>query len=96
LVVGPVEEVVVVICLLSLALLQAEVWVVVVVEVVVCVKPAFALGGFVTGDVVVVEVEPQFLVLSAWAGENQAPPTAVNTARVVATVRFLSAIGLLL
>jgi hypothetical protein len=90
LVVGPVEEVVV--CLLSLALLQAEVWVVVVV--VVCVKPAFPLGG-VTGDVVV--VVPQSLTLAAWAaGENQTPPTAVNAARVVATVRFLSDIGLLL
>jgi hypothetical protein len=38
-------------------------------------------------DVVVVHV----LVLPAWAaGENQTPPTAVNAARVVATVRFLS------
>ncbi|MCC8974673.1 hypothetical protein [Bradyrhizobium brasilense] len=95
-VVGPVEEVVVVVCLLSLALLQAEVWVVVVVVVVVCVKPAFPLGG-VTGDVEVEVVVPQSLVLAAWAaGENQNPPTAVNAARVVATVRFLSDIGLLL
>jgi hypothetical protein len=65
LVVGPVEEVVVVVCLLSLALLQAEVWVVVVDVVVVCVKPAFALGGFVTSDVVVLVVVPQSLVLAA-------------------------------
>jgi hypothetical protein len=84
-VVGPV--VLVVVCLLSLALLQAEVWVVVVV--VVCVKPAFPLGG-VTGDVVV--VVPQSLVLAAWAaGKN--PPTAVNAAKVVATVKFFSAMG---
>jgi hypothetical protein len=54
-VVGPV----VIVCLLSLALLQAEVWVVVVV----CVKPAFALGGFVTGVIVV----PQSLTFCAWA-----------------------------
>jgi len=73
---------------LVLLLLQALVWVVVVV----CVKPAFPLGGFVTSVVVV-----QVLELSAWAaGENQTPPTAVNAARVVATVRFLSDIGLLL
>jgi hypothetical protein len=97
LVVGPVEEVVVVVCLLSLALLQAEVWVVLVVVVVVWVKPAFPLGGFVTGDVVVLVEVPQSLVLSAWAaGENQNPPTAVNAARVVATVKFLSDMGLLL
>ncbi|TYO65270.1 hypothetical protein FXV83_17090 [Bradyrhizobium hipponense] len=96
LVVGPVEEVVVVVCLLSLALLQAEVWVVVVEVVVVWVKPAFSLGG-ITGDVVVAVVVPQSFVLAAWAaGENQAPPTAVNAARVIATVRFLSDIGLLL
>jgi len=77
----------------SLLLLQAEVWVVD--AVVVVVKPAFAFGGFVTSVVVV--VVPQSLVLAAWAaGENQTPPTAVNAARVVATVRFLSDIGLLL
>jgi hypothetical protein len=78
----------------SLALLQAEVWVVDVV--VVDVKPAFELGGFVTAVVVV--VLPQSLTLgAAWAaGENQNPPTAVNATRVVATVRFLSDIGLLL
>jgi hypothetical protein len=65
-VVGPV----VVVCLLSLALLQAEVWVVVVV----CVKPAFPLGG-VTG----VTVVPQSLTFCAWAaGENQTPPTAAE------------------
>jgi hypothetical protein len=80
----------------SLLLWQAEVWVVLVVVVVVCVKPAFPLGG-VTGDVVVVVVLPQSLTLPAWAaGENQNPPTAVNAARVVATLRFLSDIGLLL
>jgi hypothetical protein len=69
----------------SLALLQAEVWVVDVV--VVDVKPAFELGGFVTGVVVV--VLPQSLTLgAAWAaGENT---TAVSAARVVATVTFLS------
>jgi hypothetical protein len=96
-VVGPVEEVVVVVWFVSLLLLQAEVWVVVVVELVVCVKPAFSLGG-VTGDVVVVVVDPQSLIwAAAWAaGENQNPPTAVNATRVVATVRFLSDIGLLL
>jgi hypothetical protein len=54
-------------------------------------------GGFVTPDVVVLVVVPQSLVLAAWAaGENQTPPTAVNAVRVVATVRFLSDIGLLL
>jgi hypothetical protein len=37
------------------------------------------------------------LVLAAWAaGENQTPPTAVNTARVVAIVRFLGDMELLL
>ena len=62
--------------------------------VVVDVKPALELGGFVTSDVVVVVVVPQFLVLAAWAaGENKSPPTAVNAARVVASVRFLSDIG---
>jgi hypothetical protein len=77
----------------SLALLQAEVWVVVLDVVVVCVNPAFELGG-VTPDVVVVVVVPQSLVLAAWAaGENESPATAVNAARVVATVRFLNAIG---
>jgi hypothetical protein len=76
----------------SLLLPQAEVWVVDVVVVVV--KPAFELGGFVTSVVVV--VVPQSLTLSAWAGENANPPTAVNATRVVATVRFLSDIGLLL
>jgi hypothetical protein len=96
LVVGPVVVCCVVCRPVSLLLLQAEVWVVVVVVVVVCVKPAFSLGGFVTGCVVVELVVPQFLTLSAWAGENPAPQTAVNTARVVATVRFLNAIGLLL
>jgi hypothetical protein len=41
------------------------------------------------GEFVVVVVH--VLVLPAWAaGENQTPPTAVNAARVVATVRFLS------
>jgi hypothetical protein len=52
----------------SLLLLQAEVWVVDVV--VVDVKPAFGLGGFVTSVVVV--VVPQSLTLgAAWAaGEN--------------------------
>jgi hypothetical protein len=81
----------------SLLLPQAEVWVVLVDVVVVVVKPAFELGGFVTGDVVVAVVVPQSLTLSAWAaGENQNPPTAANAARVVATVRFLSDIGLLL
>jgi hypothetical protein len=81
----------------SLLLLQAEVWVVDVDVVVVCVKPAFALGGFVTSDVVVLVVVPQSLVLAAWAvGENQIPPTPANAARVVATVRFFSDIGLLL
>jgi hypothetical protein len=80
----------------SLLLLQAEVWVVLLVVVVVCVKPALPLGG-VTGAVVVVVVVPQSLTLPAWAaGENQPPPTAVNAARVVATVRFLSDIGLFL
>jgi len=79
-----------------LALLQEEVWVVVVDVVVVCVKPALELGG-VTPDVVVVVVVPQSLVLAAWAaGENKNPPTAVNAASVVATVRFLSDIGLFL
>jgi len=92
LVVGPVEELVVVCRPVSLLLLQAEVWVVFVVVVVVCVKPALEFGGFVTPDVVVVVVVPQSLVLAAWAGgENQSPPTAVNTARVVATIGFLSA-----
>ncbi|MBB4363500.1 hypothetical protein GGD65_004545 [Bradyrhizobium sp. CIR18] len=38
------------------------------------VKPALSLGGFVT----VVVVVPQFLTLSAWAGDKQAPPTAVK------------------
>jgi hypothetical protein len=91
LVVGPVELEVVVSRPVSLLLLQAEVWVVDVVVVVVCVKPALALGGFVTSDVVVLVVVPQSLVLAALAvGENQTPPTAVNAARVVATVRFLS------
>jgi hypothetical protein len=97
LVVGPVEELVVVWRPVSLLLLQAEVWVVLVVVVVVCVKPALELGGFVTGDVVVLVVVPQSLVLAAWAaGENENPPTAVNTAKVFATVRFLSDMGLLL
>jgi hypothetical protein len=59
----------------SLLLLQAEVCVVDVV--VVCVKPAFELGGFVTSVVVV--VVPQSLVLAAWAaGEKQSPPTAAK------------------
>ncbi len=58
--------------------------------VVVSVKPALGLGG-VTPDVVVVVVVPHSLVLAAWAaGRNQTPPTAVNAAKVVATVRFLS------
>jgi hypothetical protein len=72
-VVGPV---VVVVCSpVSLLLLQAEVWVVDVV--VVCVKPAFSLGGFVTEVVLV--VVPQSLTLAACAaGENQAPPTVVK------------------
>jgi hypothetical protein len=71
----------------SLLLLQAEVWVVEVVVVVV--KPALELGGFVTAVVVV--VVPQSLVLSAWAaGENQTPPTAIKAARVVVSVKFLS------
>ncbi|WP_314963679.1 hypothetical protein [Bradyrhizobium cosmicum] len=74
---------------MSLLLPQAEVWVVVVVDV----KPAFSLGGFVT----VVVVVPQSFTLSAKAaGENENKPTAVSAAKVVATVRFLSAIGLLL
>jgi hypothetical protein len=53
-----------------LLLLQAGVWVVVVVDV----KPAFALGGFVTAVVVV----PQSLILgAAWAaGENAAKVNA--------------------
>jgi hypothetical protein len=77
----------------SLLLLQAEVWVVDVV--VVCVKPALSFGGFVTGEVVV--VVPQSLTLAAWAaGENHKPPTVVNATTVIATVRFLSAMGLLL
>jgi hypothetical protein len=85
-VVGPVVTV----CLLSLALLQAEVWVVVVV----CVKPAFPLGGFVTAVVVV----PQSLVLAAWAGENQALPTAVRvkanpTSSVFSMLRSYSVLG---
>lgn len=97
LVTGPVEVSVLVTRPVSLALLQAAVWVVVVVVVVVCVKPALAFGGFVTSDVVVLVVVPQSLTLSAWAaGENQAPPTAINAAKVVATVRFLNEIGLLL
>jgi hypothetical protein len=59
----------------SLLLPQAEVWVVDVVVVVV--KPAFELGGFVTSVVVV--VVPQSLTLSAWAaGENQTPPKAAK------------------
>jgi hypothetical protein len=95
--VGPVVVSVVITSPVSLALLQAAVCVSVIVVVVVAVKPAFALGGFVTGDVVVEDVLPQSLVLAAWAaGENQNPPTAVNAARVVAAVRFLSDIGLLL
>jgi hypothetical protein len=58
---------VVITCFVSLALLQAEVWVVDVVVVVV--KPALAFGGFVTPVVAV--VVPQSLVLAAWAaGEN--------------------------
>jgi hypothetical protein len=95
LVVGPVEEVDVVCRPVSLLLPQAAVWVVVVDVVVVCVKPAFELGGFVTSDVVVLVVVPQSLTLSAWAA-GESPPTAVNAARVVETVRFLSDIGLLL
>jgi hypothetical protein len=76
-----------------LLLLQAAVWVSVVV--VVAVKPALALGGFVM--FVVAVVVPQSLTLSAWAaGENQTPPTAVNAASVVATARFLRDIGFLL
>jgi hypothetical protein len=72
-VVGPV---VVVVCSpVSLLLLQAAVWVSVVV--VVCVKPAFPLGGFVTSVVAV--VVPQFLTLSAWAiGDSQTPLTAAK------------------
>jgi hypothetical protein len=98
LVVGPVEEVVVVVCLLSLALLQAEVWVVVVEVVVVWVKPAFPLGG-VTGDVVVAVVVPQSLTLAAWAaGENQIPPTAAEvkanpTSSVFSMLRSYSVLG---
>jgi hypothetical protein len=85
-VVGPV----VIVCLLALALLQAEVWVVVVV----CVKPAFPLGGFVTGVVVV----PQSLTFCAWAGENQAPPTAAEvkanpTSSVFSMLRSYSVLG---
>jgi len=73
----------------SLLLPQAEVWVVVVVDV----KPAFSLGGFVT----VVVVVPQSLTLSAWAaGENENKPTAVSAAKVAATLRFLGDMRLLL
>jgi len=86
-VVGPV-----VVCRpVSLLLLQAEVWVVVVV----CVNPAFALGGFVTGVMVV----PQSLTLFAWAaGENHTPPTAaeVNTnpnSNVFSMLRSYSVLG---
>jgi hypothetical protein len=98
-VVGPVEEVVVVVCLLSLALLQAEVWLVLVVVVVVWVKPAFPLGGFVTSDVVVLVVVPQSLVLAAWAaGENENPPTAAEvkanpTSSVFSMLRSYSVLG---
>jgi hypothetical protein len=58
------------------------------------VKPAFSLGGFVTEVVVV----PQSLTLSAWAGENQAPPTAVKvnanpTSSVFSILRSYSVLG---
>jgi len=58
----------------SLLLPQAEVWVVDVV--VVDVKPAFALGGFVTSVVVV--VVPQSLTLSAWAADENTTTAKVN------------------
>jgi hypothetical protein len=85
-VVGPV----VITCLLLLALLQAEVWVVVAV----CVKPAFEFGGFVTG----VTAVPQSLTFCAWAGENQAPPTAAEvkanpTSNAFSMLRSYSVLG---
>ena len=65
-------------------LLHEDVWV----FVVWVVQPFEGLSGFVVWHV---------LVLPAWAaGEKHTAPTAVNAARVVATVRFLSDIGLLL
>jgi hypothetical protein len=82
---------VVVVCWPVVLLLpQAEVWVVVVVDV----KPAFELGGFVTAVVVV----PQSLVLSAWAGENQTPPTAAEVkanpiSNVFSMLRSYSVLG---
>jgi hypothetical protein len=56
------------------------------------VKPAFALGG------VTVLVVVQVLELSAWAGENQAPPTAGKvkanpTSSVFSMLRSYSVLG---
>jgi hypothetical protein len=74
----------------SLLLLQAEVWVVDVV--VVDVKPAFALGGFVTAVVVV--VVPQSLTLSAWAAGDNTTAAKVNAnPSVLSMLRSYSVLG---